>query len=120
MPCESIFNKGKAVGFMCSRGRRKPKPPPCCQCGNPSTKLCDYRDMKPIYDKDKHGNILRKRWIPNLNTCSRSLCDACAHHFAPDTDYCDLHSSRVARARSAKAERLHQERLRQMGLEDEK
>ena len=118
MPCEPFFNRGKMVGFMCSRGRGKPKPPPCYKCGKPSTKLCDHRAMEPIYGT-LNGRRILKKWVPRLNTCDRPMCDACANHVEPDTDYCDFHNTEIARAESAKAEALHQERLRKMGMDDD-
>ena len=47
------------------------------------------------------------------------MCDACANHVEPDTDYCDFHNTEIARAESTKAEALHQERLRKMGMEED-
>jgi DNA helicase TIP49 (TBP-interacting protein) len=47
------------------------------------------------------------------------MCDVCANHVEPDTDFCDFHNSEIARAESTKAEVLHRERLRKMGMEDD-
>ena len=119
MPCEPVFNKGKLVGWMCRRGREKPKPPRCYKCGAPATCLCDHRDMEPSYLEDEYGNRLRKIWLPHMDTCNRPMCAACAHHYAPDTDYCDEHDNELARKRSAEAEKLFQEQLRALGIEEE-
>lgn len=117
MPCEPIIINGKVVGVRCSRGRGKPKPPPCYKCGKPSTKLCDFRGMEPIFET-MNGRRVLKRWIPSLNTCDRPMCDACANHVEPDTDYCDFHSNEIAKTRSAKAEELYRKMLRNLGMEE--
>ena len=119
MPCEPVFNKGKLVGWMCRRGRGKPKPPSCYKCGAPATCFCDHRDMEALYQTDDYGHKLRKRWVASIDTCSRPMCAACAHHYDPDTDFCDEHNSEIARVRSAKAEQLYQEQLRALGIEEE-
>lgn len=116
MPCEPFFKKGKIVGWMCSRGRKEP-PPPCYKCGKPSTKLCDHRDMEPIYGT-MNGRRIIKKWVARIVTCDRPMCDTCANHIEPDTDYCDFHNSEIARMRSAKAEALYQEQLRRLDKDD--
>jgi len=60
MTCTPIYQNGKRIGFICSRGRSRTKP--CVECGSPSTKLCDF----PL--KGKRAG----------KTCDRPLCDACA------------------------------------------
>ena len=60
MTCTPIYQDGKRIGFVCSRGRAKTKA--CVVCGDPSTKLCDY----PLTGK-RSGK-----------TCDRPLCDKCA------------------------------------------
>lgn len=62
MPCTRVGN-----AIVCSRGRQVP---PCAWCAVPSTKLCDGRAAH------RHG------------TCDKPLCDAHAHHVAPNADYC--------------------------------
>jgi len=74
--------------------------------------------MEPIYEM-LNGRQVLKKWVPMLNTCDRPMCDACANHVGPDTDLCDEHNTEIAKVRSAQAEKLHQKRLRQMGLEDD-
>ncbi len=117
MPCEPFFNKGKMVGFMCGMVLDKTKSPPCYKCGKPSTKLCDHRDMYQHYERDDYGNIVRKVWYPSMCTCDRPMCDSCANHIDPDTDFCDFHNSEIAKIRSEKAEHLYQKRILREGLE---
>lgn len=111
---------------MCSRGRGKPKQPPCYKCGRPATRFCDHRGMEARYLTDGQGRKVRKIWIPSIFTCDRPMCDACANHLPRDAflvdhdiDYCDEHNTEIARARSAKAEQLYQEQLRRLGIEEE-
>lgn len=117
MPCHPIVKNGKVVGWACQRG--PVKLPPCYKCGAPSTKLCDHRDMESRYQTDTYGRKLRKIWIPYLNTCDRPMCDACANHVDPDTDYCDEHNNELAIQRSLKAEALFQEQVRQFDMSDD-
>lgn len=119
MPCEPFVEHGKVTGWMCRRGRGKPKPPPCYKCGRPATRFCDHRSMEARYQTDDFGRKVGKIWIPSISTCDRPMCDACANHIDPDTDYCDEHNTEIARARSAKAEQLYQEQLRRLGIEEE-
>lgn len=69
MPCEPLIQNGKAVGFICSRKRGKPKPPPCYKMGN-------------------------------------------------DTDYCDEHNNQLAIHKTKQGERVHQQRLKELGIEE--
>lgn len=118
MPCEPLIERGKVVGWMCSRGRGKPKLPPCYKCGRPATRFCDHREFGIREGTDEHGHPKKTEWA-SINTCDRPMCDACANHIDPDTDFCDEHNTEIARARSAKAERLYQEQLRRLGIEEE-
>lgn len=116
MPCEPIIVGGKMVGFACSRSRGKPKPPPCYKCGKPSTKLCDHRDCgTQDTGKDAYGRSRSYQWA-SIDTCDRPMCDECANHVGEDTDYCDEHFNELAMLRTRKADALHQEQLRRLGL----
>lgn len=89
MPCEPIIENGKVVGFICSRSREKPKPPPpCYKCGKPSTKLCDFLDW---------GKVA---------TCDKPMCDACANHVGEDTDFCDEHNNEFSIFKTTQVERF--------------
>lgn len=81
MPCKPLIDKsGKACGFVCSRGHTKRDTKTCYICGEPATKLCDYRD--------------------SFTTCDRPMCDVHAHHIGRDTDYCDEHNNEFSRKRT--------------------
>lgn len=118
MPCEIITNNGKAVGFICSRSKGKPKPPPCYKCGRPSTKLCDFRDYGTRKTEDEYGRTITTEWAA-LDTCDKPMCDRCANHVGADTDFCDEHNNQIAMHKTEKAERIHQERLKDLGILEE-
>lgn len=118
MPCEPIIHNGKAVGFICSRTRGKPKPPPCYKCGKPSTKLCDFRDYGTRKWKDDYGRERTTEWAA-IDTCDKPMCDECANHVGEDTDYCDEHYNQLAIHRTEQGERVHQERLKKLGISEE-
>lgn len=65
---------------LCSRGNRHTKPKPCYKCGQPSTRLCDFRRV-----------IARD--YPTI-TCDRPMCDGCTTSDGVDTDYCQEHRQR--------------------------
>ncbi len=118
MPCEPIISGGKAVGFICSRSRGKPKPPPCYKCGKPSTRLCDHRAHgTQDTGKDAYGRGRSYQWAA-IDTCDQPMCDECANRAGPDTDFCDFHNNEVARAGAAKAEAIHREQLRRLNRSD--
>jgi hypothetical protein len=77
MPCYA-FKIGNATGFICTpRERSKP----CKYCGRPSSKLCDY----PL------------RGAKAGKTCDIPMCDRCATHIDPDSDYCKAHAEEGTR-----------------------
>ena len=80
MPCRPIAIDGKVVGIACSRGRGK-LPEPCSTpgCARPHTKLCDYPLVPLEFGKEPR-------------TCDAKLCDRCAVHVGPNTDYCRPHA----------------------------
>ena len=118
MPCELIIENNTAVGFVCRRTQKRAKIPPCYKCGQPSTKLCDFRDFRVIPGKDATGKE-NSREYPSLSTCDRPMCNECARHARDDIDYCAEHSSELAILRSRHADELYQEQLRQLeGMED--
>lgn len=71
MPCRT---DGGVI--ICGRGHRRK---PCCSCGKPSSKLCDY----PL-----RGRLSGK-------TCDRPICDVCAVKIDPkqDVDFCPTHAA---------------------------
>lgn len=73
--------------------------------------------MERRYQTDEYGNKLRKVWIPQLGTCDRPMCDECANHIEPDTDYCDFHNNEFDIKMSMKAEKLYQKMLEEEGDE---
>lgn len=73
MPCQPISGPGGMTGFICSRG---PRAKPCCICGKPSSRLCDF----PL------------RGAKAGRTCDRPLCAGCAVHVGPDRDLCPAHA----------------------------
>lgn len=77
MPCDHVKLPGGGYAIVCSRGRR---PKRCSSCGRASSKLCDY----PLRG-EKAGK-----------TCDLPICDACATHVPPDTDYCPPHARLMA------------------------
>lgn len=118
MPCEPIIEKGKVTGWICSRSRGKPKPPPCYKCGKPSTKLCDFRDCGAYHGKDDYGRKTTSEWA-SINTCDRPMCDECANHVGEDIDYCDEHFNEFSMIKAERAERIHKERLQRLGISEE-
>ncbi len=76
MPCNPIKLPGGGSAIICSRGPRRK---PCCHCGRPSDKLCDF----PLTGA-KAGS-----------TCDRPVCENHAIHREPDTDYCPTHGRMV-------------------------
>lgn len=118
MPCEPITEHGKVTGWICRRSREKPKPPVCYKCGKPATRFCDYRDCGARTHTDDYGRKIKTEWA-SIGTCDRPMCDACAHHYGEDTDFCDEHNTELARYRTAKAERIHKEQLKRLGIEEE-
>lgn len=74
MPC-TPFQSGTARGFICTRGRPRPKR---CACGSglAADLLCDWKD------KTKANG-----------TCSAKICAACTHVPAPDKDLCPTHAA---------------------------
>jgi len=79
MICETITLPTGETAIVCSRGPRRPK----CQCGAPSTKLCDFKLDEPII---RGGQQTRRK-----RTCDRPLCDGCAVSVGPDVDHCPDH-----------------------------
>lgn len=79
MPCTVTTLPGGQRAIVCTaRGRQKR-----CGCGNPSTKLCDWK-----VPSKKSG------------TCDAPLCERCTHVPAPDKDLCPQHAAEwKARAR---------------------
>lgn len=72
MACNYLLNeKGQAVGFACSPGRRREKK--CHYCRRSSDKLCDFK-------------------LNSGRTCDRRICANCAVHLEPDTDICKSHN----------------------------
>lgn len=118
MPCEPIIENGKTVGFICSRSRGKPKPPPCYKCGKPSTKLCDFRDYGTRTSTDDYGRKQTHEYAA-IDTCDKPMCDECANHVGEDTDYCDEHNNQMAIYRTEQGERVHKERLKKLGISGE-
>lgn len=117
MPCHPIFSKGKLGVWACTIGREQRTPPPCYKCGSPATRLCDHRRMEGHYKTDIYGNKMKKVWVPYWNTCDRPMCDACANHVEPDTDYCDQHNNEFDIKMSTKAEKLFRKMLVEEGRE---
>ena len=78
MACATMKIPGGGFAIVCGL----PKPKRCVYCGRPSTKLCDY----PL-EGQKKGK-----------TCDRPMCDKCATHVEPDTDYCWPHAQKVKAA----------------------
>lgn len=76
MTCKPI-RAGGITAIVCSRGGRAPRPATCSVpgCGKPATRLCDY----PLT-----GRLTGR-------TCSRKLCESCAHYQGDGFDYCPAH-----------------------------
>lgn len=75
MPCQWIKLPGGGVAHVSTSPQRKK----FCACGAPCTKLCDF-DVSPP------GQVTHRK------TCDKPLCDKCAIHAGPDTDYCRPHA----------------------------
>ncbi len=118
MPCEPIIKDGKVTGFICSRSRGKPKPPPCYKCGKPSTKLCDFRDYGTRTFTDDYGRKITREWA-SIDTCDKPMCDDCANHMGQDTDFCDEHNNEMSLYKTTQAERVHKEQLKELGISEE-
>lgn len=72
MGCEVVRFGGGVVGFMCGP-RRGARPHQCQNClKRRSSKQCDFK-------------------MSEFKTCNRYLCEACAVHRDPDSDYCPTH-----------------------------
>lgn len=80
---------------------------------NVPDRVRDIKKAEPIYGI-MNGRRIIKKWVASINTCDRPMCDTCANHTEPDTDYCDFHNTEIARMRSEKAEELYQEQLRML------
>lgn len=75
MPCTPFRSEdGSVTGWACSRGTRHR-----CKCGRVATQQCDF----PLRGS-KAGQ-----------TCDRWLCNQCAHHVDPDSDFCPAHAEMV-------------------------
>lgn len=118
MPCEPIIEKGKVIGWICRRSRERPKPPPCYKCGKPSTKLCDFRDYGTRTGTDNHGREKISEW-GSIYTCDKPMCDVCTNHIGEDTDFCDDHANELAMLRTAQGERVYNEQLKRLGIDEE-
>ncbi len=118
MPCDPIINNGKAVGFICSRGRGKPKVQPCYKCGKPPTKLCDFRDYGTRTTTDEYGRKQTHEYAA-IGTCDKPMCDECANHTGEDTDYCDEHYNQIAMYRTEQGDRVYKEQLQRLGITGE-
>jgi hypothetical protein len=75
MPCRTYRSEdGKGAAILCGRG---PLPKMCVVCFQRySSKLCDF----PLTGSKKG------------KTCDRPLCQSCAVHKEPNTDYCPTHA----------------------------
>jgi hypothetical protein len=51
-----------------------------CECGRPCTKLCDY-----VMSHQSRRGVTER-------TCDKPMCDRCAVHVGPETDYCVPHA----------------------------
>lgn len=118
MPCEPIIKNGKVTGFICSRSRGKPKPPPCYKCGKPSTKLCDFRDYGTRTFTDDYGRKVTREWA-SIDTCDKPMCTDCANHMGEDTDFCDEHNNELSLYKTTQAERVHKEQLKELSISEE-
>lgn len=72
MPCEHRDGM-----IICTRGGSKIR---CKYCGFPGNKLCDY----PLSG------------IKGGKTCDAPMCEKCATHVPPDSDYCKPHAAMIA------------------------
>lgn len=72
MPCEAVKLPGGGYA-MINRPNRPARPCSVCKRKVREAKLCDF----PV-GKGK--------------TCDAALCEACATHKEPDTDYCPTHA----------------------------
>ncbi len=79
MPCNRFDLPGGGYAIICGRRTQKR-----CSCGRPAIKLCDY----PLTGA-KAGK-----------TCDKPLCESCAVHREPDTDYCRVHAAMIDAAAS--------------------
>jgi hypothetical protein len=76
--CDTLYSDdGKAIGIVCSRGRRRP---PCSECGRLATLLCDWK-----FTGRKAGK-----------TCDAKLCAKCASEPAAGKHLCPPHARRWA------------------------
>jgi hypothetical protein len=73
MPCHHVDLGNGTRAIICTRGRTQR----CKYCGRPSTKLCDW----PLAGEKKG------------KTCDIPMCERCAAHIEPDTDYCKAHNA---------------------------
>lgn len=87
MPCSVVKFPNGAIAMVKHAG---PRPRRCRVCGTKTTqfKLCDYvltRARREEYGEGASVSLKER-------TCSVVLCDRCAVHVRPDTDYCPLHA----------------------------
>jgi len=73
MTCVPI-KSGDVRGFLC--GGKALQQVSLCECGRVATYLCDHP-------------------VGRGRTCDRPLCDGCAVHHPPDTDYCQPHGRQL-------------------------
>jgi len=75
MHCSHFNLPGGGTAIICGRDRLKA----CAVCGLPSAKLCDF----PLTG------------VKAGKTCDRPVCEKCAVHSEPDTDYCPTHARMI-------------------------
>ena len=113
MPCEMTIKNGKKTWF-CGEHLNDPEPPALCyKCGEPATRLCDYRAYGLVRERDERGRSVFKNGKPvkrphtSMNTCDRPMCDACSNRTG-DTDFCDEHNNEVCGEATRRSESLFQ------------
>lgn len=74
MGCETLRFPDGTTAIVCGVKRKRV---PCSICNRPGDKLCD----------GERGRTLGGKVI----TCDVPLCNQCAQHVEPDTDYCPKH-----------------------------
>jgi hypothetical protein len=117
MPCEPIISNGKAIGFMCSRKGKSP-PKTCYKCGKPAKWLCDFRVVETYEETDEYRRKA-KREIAALDTCDKPMCDDCVNRSTTGMDFCDEHASYYHVQVTLRANELHEERLKDLGIQEE-
>lgn len=67
---------------------------------------------------NNYGRQITTEWAA-IETCDKPMCDQCANHVGEDTDFCDEHYNEISMLRTERADQVHKEQLKRLGIEEE-